>query len=332
MSENSKISWTDATWNPTLGCERESPGCAGCYAVKEVNRMAGNPNPKISSVNSGLVHKLGNGKLDWTGEITTVPDRLQAPLRWKSPRRIFVNSLSDLFHPKVQDAFIDAVFATMAIASQHTYQILTKHPGRMAAYFSDLSERDMAIGQAVIDHFDVMFTGDPECVSDDFTYFALPLPNVWLGTSVENQEYADKRIPHLLRTPAAVRFLSCEPLLGPINLETLTGRFTDDEAANTRIFERLIDGIGWVIVGGESGPGARDFDIAWARIIQEQCKTAGVPYFLKQMGSNAIGKITSASESAVRLNGGRWLLDKKGADPNEWPEGMRVRQFPEVAK
>lgn len=300
--------------------------------------MAGNPNPKISSVNSGLVHKLANGKLDWTGEITTVPDRLQTPLKWKKPKRIFVNSLSDLFHPKVPDAFIDAVFATMAIASRHTYQILTKHPDRMAAYFSDLSERDMAIGQAAIDHFDVMFTGDPQCVSDDFVYFKLPLPNVWLGTSVENQEYADQRIPHLLRTPAAVRFLSCEPLLGPI-------RFAYDDPYpwvvnllnGTRAMPDCDDPkwdscgrIHWVIIGGESGPGARPMNTNWIASILKQCKQAGVPCFVKQLGAQPYYRPDYINEEEPEID--VHLKDKKGGDIDEWTEWLRVRQFPEVAK
>lgn len=305
MSDSSHISWTQSTWNPILGCQKESPGCANCYAVKEVYRMASNPNPKISSVNSGLVHKLGNGKLDWTGEITTVPDRLNTPLKWKKPRRIFVNSLSDLFHPKVPDLFIDAVFATMAIANQHTYQILTKHPDRMAEYFNDPAERQNAIGNAAIDHFDQMLTGDPECMNDeDFIYAPFPLPNVWLGTSVENQEYTDKRLPWLEQVPAVIRFVSAEPLLGPIDIN------------------EYWPNVDWVIVGGESGANARAMDPQWVRGLRDQCKARGVAFYFKQWGEfspNVLGINDTFPPARIgKKEAGRNL------DGDEWNE------FPEV--
>jgi protein gp37 len=227
MSDGSAIEWTEATWNPVTGCDRVSEGCDHCYAQTLAKRLraAGNPryqrdgDPRTSGPGFGLT-------LHW--------DVLERPLGWKRPRRIFVNSMSDLFHPKVPVDFISRAFDVMGKADHHTFQILTKRPGRMASVLRRLR--------------------------------VPPLPNAWLGTSVENQKWADVRIPMLLDTPAAVRFLSCEPLLGPLDL---TGYLGD---------------VDWVIVGGESGPHARRMEPEWARSIRDQCASAGVAHFFKQWG------------------------------------------------
>lgn len=261
MSDNSKIEWTDATWNPMVGCEDVSPGCANCYAKRSIWRLQHNPNPKIAAANAGLTKRLSNGRIGWTGAVNCLPDRLDAPLHWKKPKKIFVNSQSDLFHKDVPDAFIDDVFATMTEAHWHTYQVLTKRPERMAHYMNSRTGK--------------WYRGYPQ--------------SVWLGTSVENQETADERIPWLLQTPAVLRFLSCEPLLGPLKLFqylnwpkcTCDGEYAPCEECDA-LGPRT--DIGWCIVGGESGPGARPAHPDWYRSLRDQCQNADVPFFFKQHG------------------------------------------------
>jgi protein gp37 len=200
-------------------------------------------------------------------DVMTHEDRLDQPLRWTKPRKVFVNSMSDLFHEDVPDAFIDRVFAVMALAPQHTFQILTKRAERMREYMS--GRRTRRGDRAVRPHE----RRAPRIAKGSYSW---PLPNVWLGVSVENQHFADERIPLLLQTPAAVRFISAEPLLGPVDL----AHWLDDIPSGSRRLD-------WVIVGGESGPGARPFDLAWARSIVQQCQAAGVPVFVKQLGASA---------------------------------------------
>lgn len=239
MSDHSKIEWTDATWNPTTGCTKVSPGCDHCYAEKITERFHG------------------------PGSFATValhPDRLDKPLHWRKPRLVFVNSMSDLFHDSVPDEFIARVFAVMALTPQHTYQILTKRHGRMRSLLRSPDFRAMVADQVGVS--DAIYSRE---------LVGWSLPNVWCGVSVENQQWADIRIPALLDTPAAVRFLSCEPLLGPVDL---SGGMAYDP----------LDGIGWVIVGGESGPGARPMHPNWARSLRDQCQDARVPFLFKQRG------------------------------------------------
>lgn len=286
MSDHSKIEWTDATWNVVIGCDKVSPGCDNCYAIRTAHRMQANPNPKISSAYAGT--ESGG---DWTGRVNELEERLDLPLRWRRPRRIFVNSQSDLFHDQVDDWFIAKVFAVMALAPQHTFQILTKRHGRMRSLLNgdlyDLMVR-------ALDNPDLDWDGSP---------ITWPLPNVWLGVSVEDQKRADLRVPALLDTPAAVRFLSCEPLLGPVDLSpwlTERGRErayphhdTTCGAGQGGCFHppcrcachRLPDvRLDWVIVGGESGPGARPMHPAWVRHLRDQCDVAAIAFHFKQWG------------------------------------------------
>ncbi|MDB5057225.1 MAG: hypothetical protein JWO59_697 [Chloroflexi bacterium] len=275
MSDKTGITWTNTTWNPILGCSKVSPGCANCYAVRSVHRMAGNPNPKVSAANTNLTVRHANGKLDWNGAVRLLPERLMQPLSWKTPRRVFVNSLSDLFHPNVPDEFIRQVFKVMGEAWQHTFQVLTKRPDRMQRVVSAMAaEGDFATLHGI--------TEPP-----------FPWPNVWLGVSVENQATANERIPYLLKTPAAVRFLSCEPLLGPVDLGAIKqdlgdGLFGDCLNWLHRPYNggirRDYPTIKWVIVGGESGPGARYTENGWARSLARQCQDSGVAFFGKQAG------------------------------------------------
>lgn len=259
MGDRSGISWTDATWNPVTGCSKVSPGCAHCYAeTLALTRLVGKP---------------GYTGLPWTPENATAnvvlrPDRLGQPLRWTRPRLIFVNSMSDLFHDLVPSTFVLRVFAVAAFAQRHRFQILTKRPDRMRRFVADLGAMDPGQRDAAFELAAVSL-GARSYQPRATTW---PLPNVWLGTSVENQTWADRRIPDLAATPASVRFLSCEPLLGPLELRTWIG--TD---------------VGWVIVGGESGPGHRPMEAAWVRTIRDACDLAGVPFHLKQWGGARSG-------------------------------------------
>jgi protein gp37 len=234
------IEWTDETWNPVTGCTKVSPGCDHCYAERVTERFHGR-----GSFERVVLH----------------PERLDKPLRWSKPRKVFVNSMSDLFHEQVPDEFIAEVFAVMALAPQHTFQVLTKRHGRMRSLLSDPT-----FGS----NFGPMWAAMVE--RDETFEVPWPLPNVWLGVSVEDQRWADIRIPALLDTPAAVRFVSAEPLLGPVRLRPWVSPFTTDVSVD------------WVIVGGESGPGARPMHPDWARSIRDQCGALGVPFLFKQWG------------------------------------------------
>lgn len=303
----SAIQWTDETWNPTTGCSPVSEGCRNCYAAREAIRLGGNPNPKVSDAYQGTAEMRGSGisrRAVFTGTVHMHENRLDQPLRWRKPRRVFVDSMSDLFHEAVHRDFLLRVWGVMAQTPRHTYQILTKRPDRMARLLGEWMQPALTV--AMVNH-------------------VWPLPNVWLGTSVEDQAAADERVPHLLQTPAAVRFLSCEPLLGPVRLDAPTRHET--EVAMRAGFgashaARPIDGIHWVIVGGESGPGARPCNVQWIRDIVRQCRLDGVPAFVKQLG--ALPYFTHGRYSDLR--------DRKGGDPSEWPADLRVREFPEVGR
>ncbi len=287
MADKSAIEWTDATWPIVQGCDYESPGCANCYAVPLLWRMAHNPNQAISGPLQGVVAKNAAGKLHFTGKVALREDRLEWPLKWKEPRQIFVPSHGDLFHPSAPDWFIDKVFAVMALCPQHTFQVLTKRAARMRAYF----EGRVAVRIARI---------------NDGQIFTWPLRHVWLGVSTEDQARADERIPHLLATPAAKRFISAEPLLGRISLEeawhganALDSECWGDCAwcehghpplhncqRGKGDWEKGRSGLDWVIAGGESGPRARLTHPDWVRGLRDQCQAAEVPFFFKQWGEH----------------------------------------------
>lgn len=245
MSARTGIEWTDATWNPVTGCTKVSPGCDHCYAETIAHRFAGTK-----------AYPFGFA-------VTLQPERLGQPFRWRKPRRIFVNSMSDLFHDDIPDDYIAQVFSVMAQTQRHTYQILTKRPARMRSLLS----RPEFIWPRV--------WGPISPDMPDIAYRTWPLPNVWLGVSTENQQWADIRIPTLLDTPAAVRFISAEPLLGPISLiRWLNGGFGN-----------VSPDLHWVIVGGESGAGARMMSPDWARDLRDECVAADVPLLFKQWGA-----------------------------------------------
>lgn len=262
-----KIEWSEHQWNPLAGCTMVSPGCTNCYAMKMAHRFKG-VHPKYE----GTTKVTDGGKVIWTGRINLDEKALMEPLSWKKPRRMFVNSMSDLFHESVPFEFIDKVFAVMALTPHITYMVLTKRPERMAEYFGN--------GVRVASIF---WEREARLIAKErFQSFPDLLPNVWLGTTVENQEQADKRIPKLLECPAAVRFLSCEPLLGRVNLEFLVDNSIDH--LDFYNYKKAIDGIQWVIAGGESGHGARPVHPDRIRSLRDQCQAAGVPFFFKQWG------------------------------------------------
>jgi protein gp37 len=238
------IGWTNEVWNPTTGCTKVSAGCKNCYAERIAQRFWRNENYRPFT------------------EVRLHPERLDIPLHWRKPRMIFVDSMSDLFHEEVPDEFVDKVFGTMFSATWHTFQILTKRADRMQRYFTERWNQppDLLLPQVDKTH-----------------------PNVWLGASCEDQKAADERLPLLLQTPAAVRFVSAEPLLGMISFQgwdgTLQRNYLDPDFAGSRSKRGPLD---WLICGGESGPNHRPMQLEWLESIVEQCQSAGVPVYVKQ--------------------------------------------------
>lgn len=288
MADTSKIEWTDATWNVVTGCEKVSPGCDNCYAETFAERWRGTPG-----------HHFENGF-----DVTLRPERLPLPLKWRKPRRVFVNSMSDLFHKDIPDEFVARTFAIMALTPQHTYQLLTKRHGRMRSVLTDActcgnghlpgvhlrSAMAWAVSKANPDRI----PGVPDDAEQRVYNAPWPLPNVWLGVSVEDQKRADLRIPALLNTPATVRFLSCEPLLGSVDLKQAVrtmgserGHGLTSSYVHASGCCRKFHGIDWVIVGGESGRAARPMAPQWATSLRDQCKAADVSFFFKQWGEYA---------------------------------------------
>jgi protein gp37 len=278
MSAGTSIEWTEATWNPVRGCAILSPGCTNCYAMKIAHRFSG-----PGKAYAGLT-KLTKGGPVWTGKVRTVPEAIGEPLRWQQPRRIFVNSMSDLFHKDVPDSFIARVWWVMGQCAGfldpsrrrgHVFQILTKRPDRALSWlngWTDLDTRrewiENLYGRGRGEVFDWM--SGPK-------YWPDVLPNVWLGVSVEDQHRADERIPLLLQTPAAVRWISAEPLLGEI---TFVGRWV--EYRDPRIHENWLERLDWVVIGGESGQGHRQMDMEHARSLIAQCQAVETRVFVKQ--------------------------------------------------
>ena len=290
MADNTHIEWTDATWNPITGCSVVSAGCKHCYAMK----LAGT-RLKHDPSRAGLTRETSAGPV-WTGEVRFNEKWLDQPLRWTRPRRIFVCAHGDLFHEGVQDEWIDRVFAIMASSPQHTFQVLTKRPDRMLEYLTDVVATEHRWESAYTRIRDLQFRrgigsrpGEVN-VDNDVSQGRWPLPNVWLGVSVEDQAAVDARIPLLLKTPAAVRWISAEPLLGPVDLmatDYLTAKlgaypFKGIASEHRTKLAHMLD---WVVAGGESGAGARPMHSAWVRSLRDQCAAAGVAFLFKQWGA-----------------------------------------------
>jgi protein gp37 len=287
VSDGSKIEWTQSSWNPVLGCDRVSPGCDLCYAISQARIREANPDLTVAAAFAGLTDRI-DGRLDWTGRVNLLPERLEQPLHWRKPRRVFVNSLADLFHKSVPDEFIAQVFAVMASAQRHAFQLLTKRHARMRSLLSSPAFQS-AVSAAT--------AGLSRRGLPDFRVLDVwPLPNVWLGVSVEDRHWAGIRIPALLDTPAAVRWVSAEPLLGPLRLPFLEEYDACTCGAGPGGYYGMHErGCGtepgpawgrlhWIVAGGESGPGARPMHPSWPRALRDQCQEAGVPFFFKQWG------------------------------------------------
>lgn len=373
MGDKTKIQWCDASWNPIRGCSRVSEGCRNCYAEAVAYRFSGSGQPY-----DGLV-VLKNNHPSWTGKVEFIEKHLLDPLRWKTPRRIFVNSMSDLFHENVTDEMRDKIFAVMALSPRHTHQVLTKRPARMLAYVQGLENNPaerlenaayaMDIDEDYCCHIANWINGWSrwrELPDDgnplDGTVKRWPLPNVWLGVSVENQETANERIPLLLETPAAIRFISAEPLLGGIDLGRIParteGEFIDSvlgvqfRPGPTIIHNFATNRIDWVICGGESGPHARPMLSSWASDIQQQCEKAGVAFFFKQNGEwvdaghREFGRLPLVDFRYLKSDGVEWGKDvplDENADVNTVKRvgkhrsgdtlyGKQYHEYPKVSK
>lgn len=270
------IEWTDRTWNPVTGCTKVSPGCDNCYAESIARRFAGS-----KAFPDGF-------------DVTLHEDRIDQPYRWRKPARVFVNSMSDLFHQDVPDLFITRVFDVMEANPQHTFQVLTKRHARMRSFVQQREQhrREYAVK---FDDCPTEAMRNSPAAQQARARAGRPPANIWLGVSVENQKWADVRIPALLDTPAAVRFLSCEPLLGPVWIGDYAWQACPccdgeghDEAcarcADSRCESGHVHKLDWVIVGGESGPKARAMHPDWARGLRDQCAQDHVPFFMKQWG------------------------------------------------
>lgn len=316
MADKTGIEWADSTWNPIRGCSRVSEACRYCYAEDQAARIIKSDRergvPEGAGAYDGLLAKGGQ----WNGKIRVVPELLDQPLRWSKPRRIFVNSMSDLFHENVPFEFAAAIFGAMAQARHHTFQVLTKRPARMLEFFDWLAQQTShkdawvaAVNQAEFICSENKGQRGAENAAVEACAIAAyykreqiaagrslpagfwpkwPLDNVWIGVSVEDQASANERIPLLLKTPAAVRWLSMEPLLGQIDLERIEEPGGDVFSATYGWHEPVtlarVRGVDWVVVGGESGPEARPMHPDWATALRDQCARGGVPFLFKQWG------------------------------------------------
>lgn len=348
MSDGSSIQWCDATWTIAVGCTRASSGCDNCYAATFVHRALHETHRGLTKIRPKNAARPG---VDWTGEVRTLPHRLVDPLRWVKPRRVFVGSMTDLFHYAVPFEYVAAVFGVMAACPQHTFLVLTKRPERAREFFVWMDHRARAEARvtsascfaAALNAGADVNAPPPGVSRTRWSYEmppnpAWPLPNVHLGVSVEDQRTADERIPVLLELPAALRWVSYEPALGLVDfkrigsdplsitlpLAGLTWRMAKDGVRLCEPHKR----VGWVVVGGESGPRARPFMIEWASAVVEQCREAGTPVFVKQLGSDPSLPLSRPTEVRRELT----LRDYAGGDMDEWREHgldhLCVREVP----
>lgn len=313
MVSTSSIEWTDMTWNPVTGCSKVSQGCKHCYAERQWPRMR------------AMVEAYKGRAFT---DVKCHPERLHQPLRIATPKKIFVNSMSDLFHEDVPFEFIASVFAVMSVTTRHTYQVLTKRPSRMREFF------EWAMNGHGPDHFNASdrisdhWPKHVEWKGYDNCGPAFPYQNIWLGISIENQETANDRIPYLLQTPAAVRWISAEPLIGPIDFYKASNHWHKNGYTPWRNTS-VLSGIDWIVIGGESGPQARPIHPQWAHQILDQSIPANVARFFKQWGEyEPIAHYFSNTEKRdeallnprhilVTSNGNQWNTDKDGQPPSD---------------
>jgi protein gp37 len=309
----SSIEWTDLTWNPLRGCEKISAGCKHCYAETIAKRFCKPGLPYF-----GIATEKG-----WTGNIGFIPSKLAAPFRIKLGRRIFVNSMSDVFHERVKREDIATLFGVMSVLPRHTFQLLTKRPFVAVTWYDWIASAAHELGcqRALIaqEHAHEYLSDSFPLIAENGSYLSVPWPlsNLHLGVSVENQDVLDCRFLELMLCPAHVRWLSCEPLLGPLDLTDKLGQWSacdcdsnypvDEDGCCLMCGEDSIQyGVDWVVVGCESGPHRRPCNADWVRSIVDQCRKANVPCFVKQLD----------------------LGESVSNKPHEWPEDLRVRMFP----
>lgn len=357
------IAWTEQTWNPIRGCSKVSAGCKNCYAEKMAARFCG-PGQPYEGVSDGK---------RWTGDVVFVIEHLIDPLRWTKARLVFTNSMSDLFHEGLNFHQIGAIFAVMAASPTHTFQVLTKRPARMLEFFAwleaqmrdtwhphgnTMQDDNIARMEVLRGCFGMHSEGRLPSMPAVW-----PLPNVWLGVSTEDQAAADERIPLLLKAPAAVRWISAEPLIGPLYLRNIflaprdpksngTDDWDDPDGGKPRLnalagypWHNMVYGtsrgevgprLDWVVVGGESGPGARSCGGDWLRQIVRDCQREGVPVFVKQLGAAYHDPENGLAGHSVKVMDGekerlftaRRLTHPKGGDVSEWPRDLSVREWP----
>lgn len=358
-----KIEWADKVWNPVTGCNKVSAGCANCYAERMARRF---PRVGMGVLSSGVLRQ----RTATDFRVLLHPNRLDEPLHWRKGRRVFVGSMTDPFHEDVPDRFIASMFGVMAARPQHTFMMLTKRPERIepwiewvvynATFHDDDPERECLnlASDALGGHW--ISAEAAKAIEPGLRW---PLPNAWLGVSVEDQKAADERIPLLLQTPAAKRFVSVEPMLGPVDLSLWTtnprnqareinrsidyalamGGCEPDDDFGPSLPDPMLD---WVICGGESGPGARPMHPDWPRSLRDQCQAAGVPFFFKQWGEWAPFRIEAQRRRVhyLRRNGNHAVgvtedgdvcmqrVGKKaagrlldGREWNEWPDSPEVQ-------
>jgi protein gp37 len=301
MGDRSRIESVDASWNPTYGCSTLSSGCRNCYARRIAAKSA-----KPGQVYYGIAKYSPSGTPRWTGRLVHATEKTWEPLRWQDGRMIAVDTMSDLFHERVLDAWRDEAYGVMALCPQHTFQILTKRPQVMSRYFAapDIWQRIEAEARRIYKNRH----GKPYPSEG---HLQGPLPNVWHGVSVENQAAATFRVPLLLRVPSARHYVAAEPLLAPLRLSHWLGA----------------DRVSWVVVSGEGGPDARPCDVAWIGSLIEQGKAAGVPIFVKQLGTatNVYGATHETGHSPTDTR------TRRASEMDEWPEEIRVREMPDAA-
>jgi len=332
------IEWCTDVWNVIRGCSKVSPGCKNCYAERVATRFSGpgqayeglvtvrSRHPQTGAATTGV-------RGHWSGVVRMVPERLADPLRWRKPRSIFVNSMSDLFHESLTNNQIAAIFGVMAAAPHHRFLVLTKRAARMKAWFKWLLAEVESSFVPPAEICGINAVNREVDIDSAGLTSAWPLPNIWLGVSVENQEAADERVPDLLETPAVVRFLSCEPLLGPLYLTPwLAGIATRGVIQpDGSLAAKPSPPLDWAIAGCESGPGARTCEVAWLRSLRDQCAAASVAFFLKQaqptieVGPSAV----TPSQTAISWGSGS---KRKSGKVIQLPylDGVQHAAFPEV--
>jgi protein gp37 len=323
MTAKTGIEWTDKTWNPIAGCFPASPGCANCYAVELAWRWSHHPNEKVSSKYAGTVELDAKEKPVWTGKVRLVERTLLDPSKWRTPMRVFVNSMSDAFYEELSDEQIAKIWAGMALASWHDFQVLTKRAERMHGWL-----RDPRTPELVAAELDRLEPGT--------ALPAWPVPNVWVGVSIEDQVRAEERLPLLLECPAAIRFVSAEPLVKPVNLTRALR-----QSSNGSAVDLASAGLHWVIVGGESGPFARPMHPAWARALRDECVGAGIRFFFKQVGEWSWeghpedgrlveGLMPDGRRVRVGTPGSQSVLQVGTANAGKLLDGRKWQEFPPV--